>query len=238
MRGIYFDGKHSWHTFRAVISRSKKPVPAKKLCDETVPYASVLYDFSCLGGKQSYEARTLEFVLTFMAPSRRALIRKYEDMVGWLYAPTERIPLRDDEEPFTHYLAKCTAISEPEYVGCVCRITVTFSAYPLRIPNRPSVVYTAETAPYPDVNLDGDVDASDATMILTIAASIGAGEDPGVTEEQLDRADANRDGEIDSSDATLVLQFAASCGAGDYRNDHAGWVKFLNDQNAKQEGRI
>lgn len=238
MRGIYFNQKHSWYWFHAVISKSVKPVPAKKLCDETVPFASVLYDFSCLNGKQSYEARTLEYVLTFREQSRAAVIRKYEDIVKWLYAPMTRIPLYDDDEPFVHYMAKCVSISAPEYTGCVCSITVTFSAEPLRIPNRPSVVYTTETAPFPDVDMDDSVTATDAAMILSAAAAIGAGEDPGLTAEQLDRADADRDGEITSSDALLVQDYVASCGAGDYANTAEGWVKFLNDTNARQEGRI
>ncbi len=238
MRGIYYNGQHSWYTHHAVISQSDKPVPKKRLVEETVPYSNVMYDFFCLNGKQTYEDRTLKYILTFWSATRAGLLRKINDMTNWLYSPKERISLWDDEEEGHHYLAKCTAIDSPAITGCVCRLTVTFTAYPLRIPDRPSVVYTTATAPYPNVNLDGVANASDASLILQAAAAIGAGGDSGLTEEQLDRADADRDGSITASDAALLLAFSSECGAGSYLNSHEGWVQFLNDQNARQEGCI
>ena len=65
MRGIFFDGQHSWYTHHAVISSSDKPVPKKKRTEETVPYSNVTYDFSCLTGVQTYEDSTLTYVLSF-----------------------------------------------------------------------------------------------------------------------------------------------------------------------------
>lgn len=237
MRGIWFNGKHSWHEFRAVISASEKPVPEKKLVEETVPYSNVTYDFSCLNGKQTYKDRTLKYTFTLLSSSRH-IRQKYDNFIRWLYTPSERIPLRDDEEEGYHYLAKCTAISKPEFKGGTCKLTVTFTAYPLRIPDRPSVIYTEETAVWPDVNSDDSVDASDAAMILAGVAEDGAGNSLPFTDEQKRRADANRDGRIDASDAALVLAFAAECGAGNYANTPAGWVRFLNDNTAKSEGII
>ncbi len=46
MRGIFFNGKHSWYDFKAVISSSEKPPPEKNIVEETVPYSNVTYDFS------------------------------------------------------------------------------------------------------------------------------------------------------------------------------------------------
>lgn len=238
MRGIRFNKQHSWYTFHAVISSSEKPIPAKRLVEERVPYSNVSYDFSCLTGEQIYEDRILNYVLTFTAPTRKALLRKKDAIVNWLYEPVQRIALYDDEEPGYHYLAKCTGIESPEITGCVCRLAVTFTAYPLRLPDRSSVIYTTVTAPYPDVNLDGTVDSSDAALILQAAADIGAGEETGLTAEQLDRADANRDGTINSDDAVLVQEFAANVGSGSYTDTPKGWVAFLNDRVAKKEGKI
>ncbi len=238
MRGIRFNKQHSWYAFHAVISSREKPIPAKQLVEERVPYSNVSYDFSCLTGRQIYEDRVLKYVLTFTAPTRAALIRKKDAIVNWLYAPMQRIALHDDEEPGYHYLAKCTRIEKPEITGGVCRLTVTFTAYPLRMPDRPSVIYTTATAPYPDVNLDGMVDSSDVTLILQAAADIGAGDEPGLNEEQLDRADANRDGTINSEDAILVQEYIANVGSGYYTDNHKGWVAFMNDHIAKMEGKI
>lgn len=237
MRGIHFDGKHSWHEFHAVISACEKPVPEKKLVEETVPYSNVTYDFSCLNGKQTYKDRTLKYTFTLLS-SARHIRQKYHDFVRWLYTPSERIPLRDDEEEGYHYLAKCTAISKPEYKGGTCKLTVTFTAYPLRIPDRPPVIYTEETAPWPDVNFDGSVDAADAAMILAGVAEDGAGGYAPFTDEQKRRADANRDGSIDASDVALVLAFVSECGAGHYADSPQGWVQFLNDFMAGEEGII
>ncbi|MCR4646076.1 MAG: leucine-rich repeat protein [Oscillospiraceae bacterium] len=65
-----------------------------------------------------------------------------------------------------------------------------------------------------DVNEDGIVNASDAALILIAAASIGAGEDSGLTESQMAAANVNGDSAINASDAAVVLIYAAAVGAG------------------------
>lgn len=237
MRGIGFNGKHSWNTFQAVISSSSKPLPEKKIVEETVPYSNVTYDFSCLNGKQTYKDRTLQYVFTFRAPSRKGLLRKIDDFTDWLYSPGERIPLYDDEEDGIHYLAKCTAVDAPSITGCTASLAVTFTAYPLRIPDRPSVRYTVRTAPYPDVNGDGTADAVDASLILKAAASLAIGQDTGLTAEQLNIADADRDGTVSALDASLLLEFVSAAGMGKYTDNGAGWVRFMNDHIAREEGK-
>lgn len=238
MRGIGFNGRHSWYTFHAVISECEKPVPEKKTAEETIPFSNVTYDYSCLNGKQTYEDRTLYYLLSYRADSCTALIRKTNAIVDWLYKPTGRIPLTDDEDEGVHYLAKCTRIGKPDYTGCVCRLPVTFTAYPLKIPDRPSVIYTTQTAPYPDINGDGVVDTADASIILAAVAAIGIGEDPGLTPEQLDKADADRDGDLTAADASLVIRYVSQVGIGKYEQSPEGWVKFMNDQIAMEEGRL
>ena len=85
---------------------------------------------------------------------------------------------------------------------------------------------------YPDIDGNGRVTASDASLILAAAANIGAGRSSGLTPEQENIADVNRDGKINAVDASLVLSFAADLGVGKYSNDLAGWTEFLNDQRA------
>ena len=85
---------------------------------------------------------------------------------------------------------------------------------------------------YPDIDGNGRVTASDASLILAAAANIGAGRASGLTPEQENLADVNRDGKINAVDASLVLSFAADLGVGKYSNDLAGWTEFLNDQRA------
>ena len=66
-----------------------------------------------------------------------------------------------------------------------------------------------------DVDMDGNVDISDATLALTIyarrAASLTVDE---YTEKQLMVADADQDDDIDISDATAILAYYAQNAAG------------------------
>ncbi|MBR3422698.1 MAG: hypothetical protein IKG98_11675 [Ruminococcus sp.] len=83
---------------------------------------------------------------------------------------------------------------------------------------------------FPDVNGDGKVNAIDASMILAAYSAISTGQDPGLTEEQLDACDANRDGHIDARDATLVLTFYSLVSVGRYDGSPESWTEFMNDR--------
>ena len=61
-----------------------------------------------------------------------------------------------------------------------------------------------------DVNYDGSINASDATVILIDAAARGAGETARSTDAE---RDINGDGAVNASDAALVLSYAAALGA-------------------------
>lgn len=227
MRGIFFNQKHSWYAFRAVISASEKPVPEKKLAEESVPFSNVTYDFSALNGKQTYQDRILKYQFSILANSARHIERKAVAFMNWLYEPAEKIILKDDSEPDYHYLAKCTEISTPEFIGNVCILTATFKAYPFRIPDGGTAYKTEETR-FPDLNQNDRVDAGDTALILSAVAHIGAGEPSGLTEEQEYLADVNMDGSITAQDVALVQSFVAQAGAGNYENSPDGWTKYLN----------
>ena len=65
-----------------------------------------------------------------------------------------------------------------------------------------------------DLDNSGEINASDAALILVAAANQGSGQESGLTEEQKTAADVNHDGNIDASDAAYILQYAAAAGAG------------------------
>ena len=65
-----------------------------------------------------------------------------------------------------------------------------------------------------DLNGDSTVNASDAAVVLIAAARIGAGNDSGLTVDQLLCADVNGDTIVNASDAAIILQYAAKIGAG------------------------
>lgn len=56
-----------------------------------------------------------------------------------------------------------------------------------------------------DINLDGILTLADASDILSVAADLGAGNDPSISNLQFFLADVNNDGKINASDASTVL---------------------------------
>ncbi len=56
-----------------------------------------------------------------------------------------------------------------------------------------------------DINLDGILTQADASAILSVAADLGAGNDPSISNLQYFLADVNNDGKITASDASAVL---------------------------------
>ncbi len=65
-----------------------------------------------------------------------------------------------------------------------------------------------------DVNEDGMVDSSDASMVLAEYALIQTGGEPTFTEIQKISADVNKDYSVDSSDASLILAYYADASTG------------------------
>ncbi len=65
---------------------------------------------------------------------------------------------------------------------------------------------------YGDANNDGAVDAVDASEVLIYAALVGAGAEPEVDEDYVERADFNWDGIVDSTDASEILIYSAWMG--------------------------
>ncbi len=65
-----------------------------------------------------------------------------------------------------------------------------------------------------DVNLDKQINAADASLILVAAADLGAKGVSGLTADQEIAADVNKDGAFNAVDASLILQYAAYIGTG------------------------
>lgn len=65
-----------------------------------------------------------------------------------------------------------------------------------------------------DVNINGSVDALDASIILTEYALIATGHDSSLNAEQKKAADLNKDGAVDALDASLVLSYYAYTATG------------------------
>jgi hypothetical protein len=234
MNAIDFNGKNSLMDFGAVITKRNIGYPARKIVEETVPYSSVTYDFSALYGENAYSDRTLEYEFSIVCSSPTELHRRISRFINWLYSPTEKLKLHDYRDEEYDFMARCTS-AVPETNATAGIVSVTFSASPYKYPIASAGHYTLSSAPYPDINGDGVVNASDAAEILTAASLIGAGMDSGLTAEQERLADADGDGRITATDAALVQAFISSVGIGEYPNTPEGWVQFRNDSLAQEE---
>lgn len=78
-----------------------------------------------------------------------------------------------------------------------------------------------------DVNLDGEVNALDASEVLVAAALVGSGDESGLTDAQQKLADANFDETFNASDAACILQYAAAKGSGYKGNSNEYFAELL-----------
>lgn len=67
-----------------------------------------------------------------------------------------------------------------------------------------------------DVNTDGIVDSSDASLILTEYSAVSTNSESSLTETQKKATDVNNDGNCDSSDASMVLSYYSYVSTHDY----------------------
>jgi len=65
-----------------------------------------------------------------------------------------------------------------------------------------------------DVNQDGVIDSSDASVVLSAYASFSSGDGYKLTDTQIKCADVNHDGVIDSSDSSRILEYYAKHSSG------------------------
>ncbi|MDE6706720.1 MAG: hypothetical protein K2K06_01610 [Oscillospiraceae bacterium] len=233
INGISWQGLHSQLDFGATTTERQLQMPEKDRITDRVPYSSITYDFTSLYGTASYAERTLQY--KFMISDEkdiRYLKERVEQFKRWLYEPVKKSALYDDTEKEYHFNAVCTSVSEKYTNGVIAEISATFMADPFKIPNATSELLAIPISDcrYPDLDGDGSVTATDATLILTASANIGSGLESGLTAEQALLADVDRDGKITARDAELVQTFSALCGAGFYTDDKDGWTKFLNYQ--------
>lgn len=83
--------------------------------------------------------------------------------------------------------------------------------------------------PYPDINDDGIVNSTDASLVLQAYTNIASGQPSGLSPAQENLADCNRDGYITADDASLILSYISKVAAGLYNNNQAGWTEFMTE---------
>ena len=231
-KGFTLNGKHTYYTFGLSMLKRAIGSPPKDSHIERVPFSNVTYNFDSLFGK-SYGERKLAYEFDFIELD----ISKAEDKIikirEWLQF-SGSLDLYDDYYPHYHFSVREPIVDSIESHG-VYTIKVTFWAAPAMLPNPDKLRYTAVNVTLPDVNGDGKVDMSDASLILAAYAALSTEppQDPGLTPKQLKAADANMDGKIDASDAAMVSEFYSILAQSDSPYDGmslpAAWAAYLND---------
>lgn len=112
----------------------------------------------------------------------------------------EDVELYDGKEMFLEINDKNSQKIELSVVGDTCEII--------------NPVYYQASCIYGDINEDGSIDSSDASLVLAEYAKIQTGGVGVFTDIQLKAADVSNDGVIDSSDASKILAYYAMVSTG------------------------
>lgn len=128
----------SFDTFGASVAERKTPPPKKKVIKETVPFSNKTHDFSKIDGEVYWEERVLEYIFEILADSPEELEEKKTAFFAWIMnVNNEKL-----YDPFTkgyYYLATYDDCDPDDSEIEKSTITVTFTAYPYKIAEEPTV---------------------------------------------------------------------------------------------------
>ena len=135
MSGFEIDGVHTWRDLGlCCASRSISP-PVKKTAVKSVPYMDGQLDFSQLGGRAYFEARTLSFAFDLMADTPQDLERQVTGLREFC-AFTFDADIYDDDAPYFHYHGSFSEMEEsPDEYGLSSEVTVSFVVDPYKVSN-------------------------------------------------------------------------------------------------------
>ena len=154
-----------------------------------------------------------ETVITENGSARLIDDGEYKDFSGYNYdLRSDRPVVTTSPAETTDATTTATVTASAESISTVPVTTATDSS------DTEAVTTTTDSSSQPiikpevvtgDINEDGMIDSSDASLILTHYADISTGSDGIFTSRQKHSADINNDGKIDSSDASVVLGYYA-----------------------------
>lgn len=136
MRGINFNGKHSYKDMGLTIASRSIGNPSKIKRKERVPFSNQVYDYSDIYVGQEYEERPLTYTLNVIDNqnhSKEHFSMMKIAILNWLMGPNTKVKLTDDAIPGFYFLAEVEngpALEEREFYGT---LTVDFIAYPFKI---------------------------------------------------------------------------------------------------------
>lgn len=120
--------------FDFCVDSLQRSTPNKVQHTKMLPYSNTIYDFDGTIGYATYEERSLVYTGQVIAADSTQLDERITAIEAWLMNPVQAV-LQDTATPKYHYLAKCTSVVPAEQ-GEYAELTITFSAYPLKIMNQ------------------------------------------------------------------------------------------------------
>lgn len=135
MRGITFDGKHSYTDLGLTIAYRDIGNPSKVKNKERVPFSNVDYDFSGIYGGQEYTERqiTYGFNIVGYRGNKEHFVSMKIAVLNWLMRPNSKIDLFDDTIIGYRFLAEVEDSIELVENEADGMLGVTFTAYPFKI---------------------------------------------------------------------------------------------------------
>lgn len=138
MRGISFNGKHSWKDFRLTLAPGREVGrPSKEKVKHKPAFSNVEYDFSTLYGSQVYSNRELKYSFNLIGNTKEDMSFQAVKIINWLMNSNGKTKLIDDSFPGYYFLAEVEseASFKENYTDGI--LTVTFDAYPFMISELP-----------------------------------------------------------------------------------------------------
>ncbi|MFV0527765.1 MAG: hypothetical protein ACK5MN_03445 [Lachnospiraceae bacterium] len=136
MKGITFNGLHSFKDLGVTISSKEIGSPAKAKTIVKIPFSNTEYDMSELYGSQQYENRTLTYVFNIWSIARQDKMSAEALKTRIINSYTSvnvLTPLYDDDMPGYYFMAEIREESTYTEGANYGELTLVFTAYPFRI---------------------------------------------------------------------------------------------------------
>ena len=135
MSGFEIDGTHTLRDLGLCCSNRVLTPPVKKTVRKSIPYSDGELDFSMLGGRAFFEARTLSFSFDILADTPEELeceVSRLREFVSFVHDAE----IYDDDVPYYHFHGSFDAMEEePDEYGLSSAVTVSLRVNPYKESN-------------------------------------------------------------------------------------------------------
>lgn len=137
IKGITFNGKHSYHDMGITMTGERIiGYPNKRKIKIAPPFSNITYDFSELYGDQVYEERLLTYrfnMINYSSMNYAGVQHEATKIVNWLMNSNGKKRLTDPDVGGYYFLAEVEGGVDLEHFITSGVLNVTFVAYPFKI---------------------------------------------------------------------------------------------------------